>query len=491
MSLVRTLAAASLLSCFASTAFAQETCKDNDTESFETCWQSLYDSSKGPEANKFAVAETSNAKAEATKAQTGADSGGASTASTLTDLLPLFDALGLIGNSDQGDGTLALNLNFLLPMQEADKNMQLQLVVNTSPAPLTELVEAFPEAVRAARKDTLQKEISAFGESRAELTYSLVNSRFGRDFTVARKQLAPIYEGASRRAGATVDVGSKLDSQRAALRRISDNTIATAKGIGPATPFSAYPPELHSLRDELKREAADLGPAIGKTTLAAKKEFAGAGLSQLAALVEQQPQLLFSLAQDIRDEVAGPEKTSAKFTYEFTRHNFGSFLRGDGAVCKDADAVRQGGEAYVNCVDALSRYAGGTEEALKTQPRWKLSAAYQRVKAINYSYPGDNVMLSLPETDRIEVTAGWGRPLQSVKNADRVDVEVSYDSNADGDTSNKERLRASLTYTRRVAEMDVPFSIVYANKDEYLGEVDHQISLNFGIKFKPPATAGK
>jgi len=484
MRILRTIVAASLLACLASTALAQQTCEEKD--SFDTCWQNFFNSAKGTEANKFATAETSKAKTEATKAQTGADSGGAATASTLTDLLPLFDALGLIGNSDQGDGTLALNLNFLLPVQEADKNMQLQLVVNTSPEPLTALVDAFPEAVRAARKDTLQKEISAFGESRAELTYSFVNKRFGRDFTVARKTLAPIYEGAWARAGASAISDSMVDSQRAALRRLNDDAIATTKGIDTTTAFSAYPAELQSLHDELKQQSAAFGTAIGKATVATQNEFKSARLSQLAALVEQQPQLLFSVAQDIRDDVAGPEKTSAKLTYEFTRYNLGSFLRGDGAACKNADAVRQGGADYVKCVDALNRYAGGTEDALKTQPRWKLSAAYQRVKAIDYVYPDDNVTLQLPETDRLEVTAGYGRPLQAVKNADRVDFEASYDSNIDGDTSNNERIKATLTYTRRVGEMDIPFSIVYANKDEFLGEVDHQISLNFGIKFRPP-----
>ena len=38
----------------------------------------------------------------------------------------------------------------------------------------------------------------------------------------------------------------------------------------------------------------------------------------------------------------------------------------------------------------------------------------------------------------------------------------------------------------RSGDMDLPFSIVYANKDEFLGEVDHQISLNLGLKFRQP-----
>jgi hypothetical protein len=333
--------------------------------------------------------------------------------------------------------------------------------------------------------------ISTFGDSRAELTYSLVNSRFGRDFTMARAQLAPIYEGAWARVGAPMVEASRLDSQRATLTRLARNQIATDRNITSSTPFSSFPPELEALRNEMAQEAVALGSAIGQASLATKGELARAGLSRLTALVEQQPQLLFAVTHDNRDSITGPEKTSAKLTLEITKYNLSAFLRGDGAVCRSTETVRQGGPDYVRCVEALGRYVDSTEEALKSQPRWKVAAAYQRVKAINYSYPEDNVALDLPKTERVEVTAGWGRPLQQAKNADRVDFEVSYDSNLHGDASNDERLKATLTYTRRVADMDLPFSIVYANKDEFLGEVDHQISLHLGIKFRPPITDSK
>jgi hypothetical protein len=38
----------------------------------------------------------------------------------------------------------------------------------------------------------------------------------------------------------------------------------------------------------------------------------------------------------------------------------------------------------------------------------------------------------------------------------------------------------------RSGDMDLPFSIVYANKDEFLCEVDHQISMNVGLKLRQP-----
>jgi hypothetical protein len=459
------------------------------------CFQQSYDAAKGnapPPAETLQEQDEQSAKKELAKAQTGADSAGATTASTLTDLVPLFDALGMLGNSgDQADGTLALNLNFLLPVQDADKNTQLSLIVNTAPEPFDQLVQAFPESARAARKETLQRDISTFGDSRAELTWSLVNRRFGRDFGAARKILAPIYEGARNKVVAATgqrdsDAAVRLTQLTSRLTRHPDAGATDAR-----TEFGKYPDKIAASRFELIAQAKEAGEAAGSGAKATSDELTRAGLANLASLVNQQPQLLFTLSHDIRDSIAGPEKTSAKLTWEFTSRNLSNFLSDTGSACRDKDQVRQGGAVYTQCVTALSRYVSRYADALEKQPRWKLSAAYQRVAAAQYSFPSDNVTLDLPRTERIEVALGWGRPLSAAKNADRIDLEASYDSNVDNDTSNKERLKATLTYTRRVAEMDMPFSIVYANKDEYLGEVDHRISLHIGIKFKPPAATTK
>jgi hypothetical protein len=461
---------------------------DPNTGTLDACFQQSYDAGKGPPlpaAEEVQTKDEETAKPEVAKAQTGADSAGAVTASTLTDLVPLFDALGMLGNSgDQADGTLALNLNFLLPVQDVDKNTQLSLVVNTAPEPLDQLIQAFPEAEREARKDSLQKDVSTFGDSRAELTWSLVNSRFGRDFREARRLLAPVYEGADARAGKVND--GDMDRLRALSVKIFRDEAATNARIDGTTPFGRYPDTVVGLRNELIATAKALGETAGTRAKAVADEFAASGLSHLADLVNQQPQLLFTLSHDIRDSIVGPEKTSARLTWEFTSRNLSNFLGTTGAACRNEEQVRQGGAVYAQCIDALSRYVTAYADALEKQPRWKLSATWQRVNAVHYSFPDDGVTLDLPKTERLEVALGWGRPLTAARNADRIDLEAAYDSNVDNDATNKERVKVTLTYTRRVAEMDVPFSIVYANKNEFLGEVDHQISLHFGIKFRPP-----
>jgi hypothetical protein len=193
---------------------------------------------------------------------------------------------------------------------------------------------------------------------------------------------------------------------------------------------------------------------------------------------------LFTLEHDFRDEIVGPETTQASVTWEFTRRNFGDFLRSKGKACSDPGVADGTSAKYDTCVSALQNYMTTYGTDLEHQTRFKVEATFKRVDAVTYSFPDDGVDLALPKHDRWEVAVAAGRPLS--RNGGRLDLQLSYDSNLDDDDSNKERVTASLTYTRRVADMDLPFSIVYANKDEFLGEVDHQISMNFGLKFRQP-----
>jgi hypothetical protein len=421
-------------------------------------------------------------------AQTGANSGGAATAASLTDLAPLFDALGLLSTGSSDSGTLTFNLNWLLPVQDVDNNnTQLQLLVNTQPAPLDQLIQAFPEDVRAVRKDSLQKGISAFGDAQLSFTWSLVNSRFGRDFSVLRHALAPIYNGAVVHAQTTSLDDAKRKNNDVIRRVDLELAIANARPGATRASRGATPIDDLPLPADLKAELieASLSVANARATelRAIRSELSRTRIDGLAELVQQQPQLLFSLGHDIRDELVGPEKTSATVTWELTRHNFSAFLNGDGKSCKSED-VNKGAEQYDKCVRALQTYVGDGGVDLQKQWRLKIAASYQRVQSVTYGYPNDGVSLRLPDTDRWEVSLAAGRPLGGRASNDRIDLEVAYDSNIDNNTTNKERLKASLTYTRHLGNVDVPFSLVYANKSEFLGAVDHQVSMHFGLKFR-------
>jgi hypothetical protein len=415
------------------------------------------------------------------EAQTGANSAGTATASTFNDLAPLFEALGLVSQGDPEGGKLSLNLNFILPVADVENNnSQLKLLVNTQPEPLDELVQAFGETVREARKDSLQKDISTFGDAQLSFTWSLVNGRFGRDYRVLRPLVSPLIDGAvasgrAHAAATRVDLRQALGNLGISMDDADKPIAQLAKSMPGADPAD-------------ERKIIEAAVKAGESRLAdftaINNELERTGLDQLAKLVEQQPQLLFSLTHDIRDEIVGPEKTAVTVTWEMTRKNLSSFLHGPGIMCAKPEIAKGTAAEYGACTTALRNYVGDGGINLENQWRFKLAASYQRVEELEFRYPDDEVELNLPETDRWEVSVGAGRPIQSKTGTDRLDFELTYDSNIDNDTSNKERLKASLTYTRHLGDMDLPFSIVYANKNEFLGEVDHQISMHVGLKFR-------
>lgn len=482
-----------LAACASALAFAQtapvepEPC--SDAETVIGCFSRIQ-AQAAPESTDTAIDKVEeqlkdDVKQELAIAQTGADSGGSTTASSVSDLAQFLNILGLVSSGDTEDSKLSVDLNFLLPMQDVENNnAQLKAVINPEAEPLDELVQAFGETVREARKDSLQKGISTFGDTQISFTWSLVNNRFGRDYSVLRNQIAPLNAGAVARgkADATQEMRSVADLPELIQRINAERAAANPPqpSINAAMPLGSFS---NDLKDRLKTAAYKAAVARTAVTRAIQNELVRSGASRLAELVEQQPQLLFSLRHDIRDDIVGPDRTAATVTWEMTRRNFGAFMRGEGRACTAAN-VAEGGTEYDACTKALTEYL--SEAAMSQQWRAKVEASYKRVKALSYAYPDDNVNLLLPKQDRWEVAVGAGRALSQDKNGGRLDLALSYDSNLDNDSNNKERVKATVTYTRRVGDVDLPFSLVYANKDEFLGELDHQISMNFGLRFRQP-----
>ena len=137
------------------------------------------------------------------------------------------------------------------------------------------------------------------------------------------------------------------------------------------------------------------------------------------------------------------------------------------------------------CYSQLNGYLDTHSEDLAAGSRWQASLEYRQSDAVTYDYPDDGVHLEVPKVDRLIASIGYGRAMSHSAANDRVDLLASYDSNLDNDDTNKSRFVASLTYTRRIADVDVPLGIVYANKSEFLeDETDHQVSLHVGIRFR-------
>jgi hypothetical protein len=156
----------------ATAAVAQSACSDADTIS--KCWTDIY---QGPKAGDIAA----TAKKEIDKKMTSPDSFASGLSSTIKNFLPLFG--GLIESQTISEDGTALTLDFNFPFLDFGKghNVQAQGVFR-KPVLFEEIKKAFPETVRTARAEELEKELDDFDDTSLVLSYNIVTSWTGRSF---------------------------------------------------------------------------------------------------------------------------------------------------------------------------------------------------------------------------------------------------------------------------------------------------------------------
>jgi len=450
-----------------------------------------------PAAGKSSTAAANTEAAVKNQAGAAASTGQAN--STFTDLLPWFNMLGLLSDDDASDGTIALDLNFLLLRNRKDlvsHDSQLQWAFNLKPQPFEPLIAALPEDVQADRKKALQEKIDDTADSELQYTMSVVTDGLGRDFRRHFNQLANLIAPIVAEAGAPGDNQLRGEAQArfgAGLQKLHEDLVkmrpGDADGAVAARTMAEFRSDEKKLVDDfVKAQRADVAVAIAKHLDAVGAAIKNPNIKALANLVLLQPQLTFSLNRQIRNELVGPEAWGAKVTFERSFVDFNRFLKDPGDECSgirnSSSVTPLSLDAAKSCLKKVGDYVAANAEDLENESRWKASLEYKQVDSWQYALPDDGVAMDRPKYDRVVASAGFGRAVPRSAAKDRVDFEASYDSNIDSDDNYKSRLVATLTYTRRFGDMDIPFSIVYANKSEFLEGVDKQIGLHVGVKFR-------
>lgn len=425
------------------------------------------------------------------ESQPGADSGGNQTRSTVTDLIPWLNMLGVLSDSDASDGTIAVDLNFLLPFSgpDVDHNAQLKWIIDIDPEPFVPLIEAFPQAVRTERKSEFSDELGETADTELQFSWSLVNGRFGRDMRQHHDEMAamifPVIQPAYRASTSTAR--RQYLAQAAQVLADIDDDLADGFDNMPLKDLNLTPEQLANLKATLVVTAAQIGAGQKAAAAEITRQLAQNGLDRLPELVLAQPQLLLTATRRFREELAGPDAWGARLTYEHSFANLGHFLRGPGTACRatnEAGAAASLIAAPTLCYAALTRYLQAHEADLANENRFSASLEYRRVDSTNFSFAQDGVTLDIPKTDRLIASLGYGRVLPRSAAKDRLDVKIDYDSNIDDTSAAQNRFVASLTYTRRIGDFDMPFGIVYANKSEFLEGLDKQVSVHVGLKFR-------
>jgi hypothetical protein len=137
------------------------------------------------------------------------------------------------------------------------------------------------------------------------------------------------------------------------------------------------------------------------------------------------------------------------------------------------------------CLKAYKEYVDKNEKAIEKGTRFSISGEYVDAdgETIDTEIQGINPIVS-KSARKLVLSLGWSRKLNfSDSEPIKLDLVASYESVSD-DPKRQDRGVATLTFTRKVGDMEIPFGIVYANHSEFLGDVDSRLSAHLGIRFK-------
>ncbi len=370
------------------------------------------------------------------------------------DFLPrIVTALGL-GEIEEGEGFQTLTLNLSSPSSAVQAVLR---GTRRDPVPLEALVQALPEPIRQDRKGAIEDGLGDFDDFETALSFNVEKKtgrwRLGRSFSR--------YERTTREVFGALAPPPDLASTQAFL------ALADKLDFGPKTPVA--------------QASAGLTSAVAENAIALAEDHARfdaalreGGYFRLAELIANQPQVHFEVAYRDRQETVGPDEVRLKATYEHGFGNINGLLR------------------YEDCAGGIDKacYVGYLDEvgdSIDEANRVSFSLEYAKASEVDYTLPADDFTFTLDEGEKLTGSLVYGRNLtrdDKGKETSRLDLEAKYED-VTGDPKRNSRFVTTATYSMGISGGNtLAFDLVYANKPEYLGEVDEELSARVGLRFK-------
>ena len=239
-------------------------------------------------------------------------------------------------------------------------------------------------------------------------------------------------------------------------------------------------------------EAIEAGvPPSVRRTAAYNQFLTGNGFYKLAPLINNQPQLLLIGTAQRRDELAGGNSYGAKLSFEFdlSGHNLNNldrYLRRQGCA---NDAI--GGQLTMTVYEKCSRKIG---EYTNNNPvetggwRGSVNVEYVRRDSAVVSLPGSMTPFALEGGRSLIGSFVAGRQFQLLEKSNlpkgKLDVSVSYED-VSGDPARQSRALGTVVFTQQLAKAtQLSVGLVWANKPEFRGDVDQEITARIGLSYK-------
>ena len=431
----------------------------------------LVDEGKRTAAEATITAEAKKASTEAAQAATervldkAVPEGSPETQGSLRDFLPFFfGSLGL-GDVKDENGALTLTFNPERLKMGSHNPLSLQTVIR-DPVVFDALIKAIPESIRADRKSALEEQLESFGDVEVNFSWSRESERFGRNPKYHDQLMGDLF--AKMTAKAAKDVGTTATHNLTNLfadPRLPDDALSKKPGETDAKVQDLLDPAIKAAAEEIVKRQKVF------TDLLKNKRW-----YELDDLVNNQPQILASATYRQRDDLIGPDEWTAKFSYEMGFANINGLKR----YCKDKGKS----EPDSDCLEGFLTEVGKTTEFA---PRLKIEGEYGETDQYFYGLPADNFSYSLDRIQKTVIKGSLGGYMHSNAQGNqttRVDLEGLFEDTT-GDEKRNNRFVATLTFSQKMTgDMSAAFSVVYANKPEYLGEVDEELGARVGLRYK-------
>lgn len=414
---------------------------------------------------------------------------------TITDFLPWFHfAVDSVSPSDDGKAVVVTSN----PVRAHAWRLKLTATA-TEPEPFERLFADVPDESRPAVLESITGELGDLDDVSWSATLGFqpragsreLKTRWGRDPEIYRPLLRQLAQSSAQVVHSAASEGEEI------VREYSEFVTEIFLVFTPKQPDTVTFREIRAAMDQgkLRRsfliEFEDALVAEVEREVRLDQAFAALRLDRLANLIHNQPQLIVDLTYRNPNEFVGQEAFAVSARAEWGTRNLNSVIRRARNEYSDIEESRRLLVAYR---DVVGR-AGDPEP----QSGWRGTAtlSYRRLEELTAGLPfGDTVTdVTVPEVEewvgKVQVSrfADWhAMTIGGIIVTPRVDLSLEV-VETDGDDNRQDRKVGTLTYDLPVADgVAIPITLVYADKAEFRGDPDHELSGRVGLSYKLPGS---
>jgi hypothetical protein len=212
-----------------------------------------------------------------------------------------------------------------------------------------------------------------------------------------------------------------------------------------------------------------------------------AHVETFAKLINNQPQLHASVSYKDRNPVVGANETALSITYEWGyRANVNLAEKHISEKCGSGTALTRTPECILR---SFTDYVVTNASAIEAGDRLKFSLEYADVDDLSVVIEDPAFTYAKPGGNKLTSTLAYGRSLTAddgLFDSSRIDIEIKREA-IDDDPDRNNRTIGTVTLTRSIGDVSFPFSLVYANKPEFVAmEATDKLSAHVGVKYEFP-----